>query len=483
MTLRGKILGAVTLLAGQGALAQDAPPAVELPPPPAAQSAEPLALDMVLRAVDASFPLLEAARQERDSAEGSLRAAEGAFDPSLQLRGTAIVGGYYEYVRGDLTLRQPTQLWGATLFAGYRIGRGISSGGIPDYYGNYETNEAGEVRAGVQVPLLRNGPIDSRRAGIRRAELGRPIASLNVESASLLYRRGAAEKYWDWVAAGRRLAIARSLLTLATERNQAIAARVERGDLPAIERNDNLRVVAQRRGRVVSAERGLQRAAIELSLYFRDAEGRTIMPTEAQLPADLPEPTPLSPASVADDREAALARRPEVRRLTAQRAQVEVDRELASNQMMPAIDVSLAASQDLGEGAYQRARPDVEASLMLDIPILNRVARGRLEVARAGLARLDEQLRYARDRVLADVRDALSAVETALERAELATQERDIARTVAASERTNFELGNSTILSVNLREQAAAEAALRVVDARADYHKAVAAYRAATARP
>jgi hypothetical protein len=53
---------------------------------------------------------------------------------------------------------------------------------------------------------------------------------------------------------------------------------------------------------------------------------------------------------------------------------------------------------------------------------------------------------------------------------------------VEAAERTNFDLGNSTILAVNLREQASAEAASREVDARADFHRAVAAYLAAAAR-
>lgn len=469
---------AIQLAAGLASLLATLPVAAQ-----EAAATTPLTLDAVLRSVDDSFPLLEAARREQDAAAGALQSAEGAFDPALRLRGSVIAGGYYEYLRGDVSIQQPTQLWGATFFAGYRLGRGLSSPGFPDYYGQYETNEVGEVRGGVQLPLWRNGPIDSRRAGVRRAELGQPIASLNVEAATLLYRRAAADKYWDWVAAGRRVSIVRSLLDLATARNDGINLRVERGDLPAIERNDNLRVVAQRRGSLVSAERGLQRAAIELSLFLRDARGGTVMPTTSQLPAELPAALAPSQAEIDADTRAALERRPEVRRLHAQRAQIEIDREFARNQMMPAVDVVLSASQDLGAGPYQRRGPDIEAGLTLEIPILNRTARGRLEVARAGLARIDEQLRFARDRIGADVRDALSALETARQRAEIAAQELEVARGVAAAERTNFEMGNSTILAVNLREQAAAEAALREVDARADFQRALAFYRAATARP
>ncbi len=475
MTLRGALAALALTLAAPVARAQTAATTEAAP-------AAPLTLDAVLRAVDDDFPLLEAARREQEAADGALLSAEGAFDPQVRLRAATVAGGYYEYARGDLTVQQPTRLWGTTFFAGYRLGRGLSSGGIPDYYGFYETNAGGEVRAGVQVPLLRDGPIDARRAGIRRAELGRPIAELGVEMAALQYRRAAADRYWEWVAAGRKLRIARALLDLATARNEGISVRVDRGDLPAIERTDNLRVVAQRRGGAVSAERALQRAAIELSLFLRDARGEAILPSDARLPDDLPDVSPLSPATIADDIRSAPARRPELRRLNAQRAQFEVDRDLARNQMLPAVDVVVSASQDIGSGSSTRSSPEVDASLLLDVPILNRPARGRLEVARANLSRLDEQLRFQRDRILADLRDARSAVDAALQRAELAAQELSVARQVEAAERTNFELGNSTILAVNLREQASAEAASREVDARADFHRAMAAYLAAAAR-
>jgi outer membrane protein TolC len=232
----------------------------------------------------------------------------------------------------------------------------------------------------------------------------------------------------------------------------------------------------------VSAERALQRAAIELSLFLRDARGEAILPSDARLPDDLPDVSPLSPATIADDIRSAPARRPELRRLNAQRAQFEVDRDLARNQMLPAVDVVVSASQDIGAGSSTRSSPEVDASLLLDVPILNRPARGRLEVARANLSRLDEQLRFQRDRILADLRDARSAVDAALQRAELAALELSVARQVEAAERTNFDLGNSTILAVNLREQASAEAASREVDARADFHRAIAAYLAAAAR-
>ena len=105
-------------------------------------------------------------------------------------------------------------------------------------------------------------------------------------------------------------------------------------------------------------------------------------------------------------------------------------------------------------------------------------------MARASSQRAAQQLRFAEDRALAEVRDARSALVIARERAEVLAREVVVARTLAAAEMQRFLLGEGTLLIVNLREQTAAEAALRVVDALAEHHRAVASWRVATgARP
>ena len=96
-------------------------------------------------------------------------------------------------------------------------------------------------------------------------------------------------------------------------------------------------------------------------------------------------------------------------------------------------------------------------------------------------AGLEAQLQLARDRVAVDVRDALSASAAAEERIGFTRREVMVSVELERGERKRFELGDSTLLFVNLREQAAAEARVREIDALADFHKAVAALRAALA--
>ncbi len=447
-----------------------------VPATAAAQSA-PLELTAVLASVERHHPLVAAAERDRDAADAELRAAEGSFDPQWRTRAFVAPVGYYNPLTIDTALVQPTRLWGATLFAGWRLGEGLSYTGIPIYDGKYETNRYGEVRAGLSVPLLRNGPIDRARANIQRAEQGRTVAAMGALQQRLELARLGAQRYWDWVAAGRRLAVARSLLQLAAGRNAALAERTARGDLPAQERTDNIRAVAQREGAVVSARRALEQAAIELSLYLRDGAGDPRLPAPEELPAALPEPAPLDAQCVARSARAAQAARPEPRRFEAQRERERVERDYFENQQRPAIDVTVAASHDLGAGPQSREGPVLEAGLVLDIPLLNRVATGRTRAAEAAMSRAEEQRRFALDRVAADVRDAASALEAARDRVAVARRELAAAREVAELERQRLALGDGNILSLNLREVAEAEASLREVDALAEWQRAAAAWR------
>lgn len=445
----------------------------------AGASAQPLELAAVLRSVEAHFPLVTAAERDRDVADADLLSAEGAFDPQWRTRASAGPLGYYQPLVLDTAFTQPTTLWGTRFFVGYRFGRGLSYTGLPIYDGKLETNGLGELRAGFSIPLWRNGPIDRARASVRRAEIGRTVASLGAAQARLEAARSATVAYWEWVAAGRRAEVARSLLALAEARDAGLATRVARGDLPPFERTDNARAILQRRGLVVSARRALERASITLSLYLRDARGEPSLPEASRLPAALPEPVNLPDGCAARQARAAAARRPEVRRLEAQRAQQEIERQLAENQRRPAIDLVVALSQDIGDGPQSRRPPVLEAGLVLDIPLRNRAADGRARAATATAARIDAQARMARDRATADLRDAASAMEAARQRWSVARAEVGLAATLATQERARLTLGEGTLLVLNLREQAEAEASVREVDALAEFQRALAAWRLA----
>lgn len=434
----------------------------------------PLTLDEVLASTDQQFPLLRSAEQERVIADAQALSADGGFDPLVRARATTIPTGPYPSDRVDFLVEQPTALWGARVFGGYRISRGE----FAPYDGKYETGGWGEGRLGVSVPLWRGGPIDARRAAVTKAELGQEAARHSVQAQRLQILLAASLRYWKWVGEGRKLEIEKGLLDLALSRDDQISKRVARGDIPAYERRENLRVVEQRRAAVVAATRALEKAAIDLSLYLREADGGARLPPASRLPGAVPEP---STERLDDQRDAsaALSKRPELKRLELARAQTDVDRRLADNLRKPGVDVIVAGAKDFGPGDAKILKPELEASLVLEIPVLTRVQDGKVREAEAKATSLTEQRRFMGDRVLAEVRDASSAARAARDRLEATRREVEQAAALVDAETQRFSLGETTLLIVNLREQALASARKSEVDALVDFQQALAARRAA----
>jgi len=157
---------------------------VELPSPTTLEWPSVLELAEVLQSVEQAFPLLLAAEQERSIASGRRLSAEGAFDLNLRTRGVH-QDGTFPSDRLDFVAEQPTPWCGASFYSGYRFG----FGDFPVYYGDRKTADGGEFRAGVVLPLLRDGPIDRKRASLRQAQMGEPLADALVERSRIDYFR------------------------------------------------------------------------------------------------------------------------------------------------------------------------------------------------------------------------------------------------------------------------------------------------------
>lgn len=465
-------------LASLLAIASAATASAAEPPPsaPAAPASAPTAprLDSLVSLVVTQFPAVLAAEKDRAVAEGDLLAARGGFDPVWRTRAAWLPESYYKNGRLDTVVTQPTPVWGTSLFAGYRVG----AGAFPVYDGKAATLDYGEVRAGVNVPLWRDGPIDARRAALWSAELGPKVAEAGVAAQKIDVVRVLALRYWSWAEAGRALEIARAQLRLAEERDQGLAERVRRGELAEVERQENLRAIASRRATVVSIERAREGARLDLLYHLQGIRGA---PALGDGTPDLPDPGPPRSASAAEEVASALARRPELARFGVLKRQVSIEMDLARNQTRPAIDLQAAVSKDVGPGPDNLRPIDVELGLVIDLPVLARVGRGKLEAATAKLDKLDLQQTLFKNRLTADVNDALVAEAAARERIQLARTELAVARRLAQAERDALDLGSSTLLVVNLREQAVADAAFKEVSALADYHRAVAVLQAVTA--
>jgi outer membrane protein TolC len=438
---------------------------------------EPLRLEEVLESVDRHYPPLLAALQDRVLATADVLVATGRFDLSIK---SGYEGDYLGKYRNDVYragVEQATQFQGMTYFAGYQLGRGE----FASYDGKLQTDLGGEYKAGVRVPLFRDRSIDARRADLQKALIGRRVADLGVDQQRLVILQLATRRYYDWLAAGQRFNVAKTVLQVAEQRDGQLREAARLGQIPAVDVTDNQRAILTRRAQLIEAERALQQAAIELSLFYRDASGAPVLPGPERLPASFPAARDIDEQRLKDDIELALKRRPEIQRFREQRNQVEVDRKLAQNQLLPNVDFSLSFTSQLGERRVGRGPNDLIAALVFDLPAQRRVAKGRDLSALARIEQFDQRERFARDQVEAEVRDAYSALKTAYDRARVLREEVEVARQLEVAERVRFELGEGNLFLVNLREQATYETELREVAALTEYFRALALYEFAIA--
>lgn len=440
----------------------------------------PLALEEVLARVEASYPLLEAAIRDASVAEGEALAAYGAYDVQVKAETFTTAMGFYQATLSTAGVEQLSPHAGERLYAGYKLGRG----NFAVWDGDKVTNEGGEFQLGAIVPLLQGRAIDKPRAEVQKTEFARRAIAPKIFKARLDFAKQASKAYWTWVAEGQRFTIAMRLLQLAEERAAQLEVLVEKGVVAEVEQIDNQRVVYARQAAVVAAERRFQQAAIELSLFIRDEQGVPLLAPAARLPPQFPDPHKPDPSRIDVDVAQALAMRPELRVLRYERMKLEVEYRLADNLQLPKLGAGLVARQDVGEPSSDKRDKSpfqLDAGVQMGVPLQRREAAGRMLAAQQAIASLAAQQRYLEDRITADVRDAVSALVAAYERRERALESRAVAIQVLDRERERFRLGGGTLLVLNLRELAVADAQALEVDSLADFYRALADYLAALA--
>lgn len=121
----------------------------------------------------------------------------------------------------------------------------------------------------------------------------------------------------------------------------------------------------------------------------------------------------------------------------------------------------------------------MEAKLQFSLPLQRNEAKGRLEMIEAMMSRLQTERDFARDRIRADVRDALSAVEAAHRQIGRAQRNVELAVQLEQAEAVKFEQGAADLFALQIREQATFDARQLEVEAHAEFLRALANHRAA----
>ncbi len=449
-----------------------------------ADSSRVLSFEEFYRAVASQHPVVRQARLLESIADGNVRQAQGAFDPTLTAsweRKSFAGTEYFDYQEAAIKL--PTPL-GIDLKLGYERTQGRYF--APDR----RTPSDGLITAGISIPVGQRMLTDERRTALAQARALRDYAEGDRRAIVNKLLQLAAKRYAEWYEAHRRRTLTRESLTLATVRLEGIRRRVQGGDAAAIDTIE-ARLEVQRRT-VLAVEANVDFANATLLIEgFLWGERATPMRLDSLA---VPSSVGLEPSSVDSarlDRWLALAeeRHPDIRKSAAKFAQVESERRLVAQQLwVPSAELTYTPIADRAGGLDALGESfggsdDAKWGASFKLPLLALKERGKY-VAAAG-KRDQERLQLANVRrdVGIAVRSAandLAALDTLLQlQAAAVTQ----ARMLRDAEQRMFDAGESTLFLVNARDRQLLDEQGKRIALEAKYAAARAALAVAIGEP
>ena len=457
----------------QDASAQDASAQSEAP-----DMVETLTPADVIASVYRSFPEIIQARQQARLAQGEQIEALGAYDLKFKASTISEPTGFYENYRHGIGVARQAW-WGTELAAGYRMGRGQ----FQPWYRERETEKGGEFKVGLIQPLLQGRAIDEQRVAVFRASLARQAANPILQEVILNTSRDAMVAYWRWVAWGAVLQAQRELLVIAEERGSQFEVGFAAGKFAEIDVIVNEQMIAERRGKVLETEQKYREASIKLSLYLRDEMGIPMLPSDGWIPTTFPTIEALPPDGLGAAISLAINQRPEPRRLQLEIRQVDLDRQLARNQILPRLDLIAEGSQDVGDPASSsndKGPFELVIGATSEVPIQRRKALGKLQSTSAKIAQLQEKLRLQRDKITVEVRAAYNNLLLSAQ----VVEQSDISLRAAVESleryRFAFERGKVDLIYLNLFETKANETEIKLIEAQQNWFIALAEFQAAS---
>jgi outer membrane protein, heavy metal efflux system len=419
--------------------------------------AQELSAEQVAASIVKHFPLIEEQEMKLEATKAEVTASEGAFDTNFKVMHRNHFEERYDNDYTELALEKLTPYSGISLLAGHRRGLGL----FAPYEGKFDTSRAGELFAGISFPLLRGRAIDEFRLGLRVSKVNELLAMNELRIKKNLYVFKGLSAFQKWKFAFRRIQTQQGLLKLAEERQEMLARRFKAGDVEEIKIKDNLRSVNKRQEELLKAEMDFEKFSAELSLYYRDDEGKAqnVSSKKPYLKGSTYHPPQFKSASL-----------PQMQIIDFEIEKNQLEKKFNENLKLPSLNIGALAGRELAPD-YPYDPQKIYLSVNFQYPLENRRAEGKtVSSVYKGLA-LEKRKQWIENelRTLYDQGQSLSTL--ALKRTNVIDKELGNAKDVAAAERKRWASGVSDLFVVALREQEAADVEVKLWAAHYEYEQ------------
>lgn len=399
----------------------------------------------------ANFQLIDEAKLKVAAADSEVTAARGEFDFKLYGETRNRIEDKYDNQYFEGSIRRRTSLGGLELIAGHRQGTGT----FPPYDGKYDTSTAGELFAGLGLPLLRNFSTDEARTNLEVAKIEKAQSEEQLNLKKNIYVHKALSLYHAWQFEVRNLAIRKQVLTLAEGRQKMLETRYKSGDIERVKLTDNQRSINKRRDEVLKAEMKLTDIETQLGLYLPGknpddfARGRNVIPLKIDTQLALGNGTTSKTTEI-----------PQIKILELEYKKLLRLQELYDQGRLPGLQLNLLAAKELSRDEPYDPQ-SLQVGLKFDLPLENRKAEGTSTAQAYKVKAILKQKEFVQNQINRGLEFSLQALKISTTRWETVSQEAEATHAMATAERRRWEQGSSDIFFVNLREEDIGDAEAR----------------------
>lgn len=407
-----------------------------------------------------NFALIQEAELKNEASKNEVISSEGAFDHKLVLKSRNQFEDKYDNRYFESAIERQTPYAGASLMAGHRRGYGT----FPAYDGKYRTSGAGEIFAGITLPILRNRSTDESRTNLKIKQLEQKQSEFELRSKKMIYLHKTLSLYYKWVLENKKLQINKSIFELAKLRQEMLEKKFKAGDIEAIKVVDNNRALDKRQGEIIKNEIELNKIKAELGIYLRNKDGSPL-----ELSPEIAENYFLNKANnlslVLD-----LKLNPQFNILEIENDKLNTELALYDQSRLPGLNLELLGSREISAN-YPYDPDQLQLGVKFDFPLENRKAEGKNVAYQYKVRAIKKNRENLEREISQQFHFFLKASQDSKLRWDVTSNEFEKAKLVADAEKKRWANGASDLFVVNLREQDVADVEIRRWTALYDHHQ------------
>jgi outer membrane protein TolC len=412
----------------------------------------------IIKSVIDHFPLIEEAELKYKSAKEDVVTNEGAFDHKLTFKSRNRIEDKYDNQYFETSIERQTSLGGLGLIAGHRQGRG----NFPYYDGKYVTSGAGELFAGLTMPLLRDFKTDEFRTELQISNFKSKAQKAELEIKLNVYIHKALSLYYKHLFNNQKIKIRKEILEIAEKRQEMLEKKFKAGDIEKLKIIDNQRSVDKRKDELLKAEIEWIDSKTQLELFLKDPTGNQISLTKDLLPVDDIKPVNKEIIN--------LNTLPQVSLIDQEIKVINAKKELYEQSKLPGLKVEVLGSRELSANRpYDQEA--LQVGLKFDIPFENRKAKGASLSSEYKFLALKKQRDYLEQNLLQQYTFSHEGTKLSQIRWQVVSNEYQETLKLSLAEKTKWEQGASDLYIVNLREQDTADAEIKKWNVWYEYHQ------------